>query len=109
PNLDGGYGCSFVHDLNTSAILNCSSASGSPCWSVPALPLCSVNPSAPNCMTVGTSAESIIELQSDQLQPRRGAFTPFVETVRMTGSARSLGVFRGLSETVGNDSAVGGF
>ena len=91
-NLNGGFGCSFLHDLDTGAILSCTQANGSPCWSVPALPLCSVNPAAANCMTVGLSAEFILEHQSDQLTPPLIAFTDFTPTVRLTGSARSNGV-----------------
>lgn len=110
PNLEGGYGCSFLHDLDTSAILSCTAANGSPCWSVPALPLCSVNPAAANCMTPGLSAEFIVEHQSDQLQPPTTAFTDFSPTVRMTGSAQSSGVVfqapANHSLTIGSDPSV---
>jgi hypothetical protein len=111
PSLNGGFGCSFLHDLDTAAILSCTSATGRPCWSVPALPLCSDSPAAPNCMTLGLSAEFIIEHQSDQLQPPLVAFTDFTPTVRMTGSAQSSGVavvtpFGSRSQNVGSDPAV---
>jgi len=43
-------------------------------------------------MTVGLSAEFILEHQSDQLTPPLIAFTDFTPTVRLTGSARSNGV-----------------
>jgi hypothetical protein len=110
-SLNGGYGCSFLHDLTSSVILNCSSASGSPCWSVRALPLCSTNPGTPNCMTLGQSAEFIAENASPQATPPTTAFTDFTPTVRLTGSARSSGVFvldpaNRYSQTIGSDPAV---
>ncbi len=63
--LHGGCGCTHLHDLNTGAILDCTSAqpTSKPCCSVKALPLCSVSPNFPNCMTVGSSAEFVFELQ----------------------------------------------
>jgi hypothetical protein len=46
-NLNGGYGCSFLHNMTSGAILSCTAANGSPCWSVQALPLCTASPTAP--------------------------------------------------------------
>lgn len=94
-NINGGYGCTYLEDEATGAILNCTSATGSPCWSVKALPLCSVSPSAANCMTLGLTAEFVIEDQSPQVSPSSGcptlstAFTDFTPTVTMAGSAYS--------------------
>jgi hypothetical protein len=106
-NLDiaGGYGCTFLHDLNTGAILSCTLANGSPCWSVQALPTCAASPTTPNCMTLGLNAEFIIENQSPQLNPPTTAFTDFTPTVRMTGSAYSSQSGR-YSQTVGTDPTV---
>src|ERR1035441_704596 len=97
-NLNGGYGCTHLHDLKTGAILNCTSATGSPCWSVPALPLCSVSPGTPNCMTLGLAAESIIELQGP-------AFTDLASQVTMTGSAYSSET-GSYSQTISTDPTV---
>ncbi len=58
--LKGGFGCSFVHDKTSGATLSCTTSTGSPCPSVPALPLCSVNPNLANCFTLGASAEFIL-------------------------------------------------
>jgi hypothetical protein len=89
PNVFGGYGCSFLYDYNTGAFLSCTLANGSPCWSVKALPLCSVSPTTPNCMTVGQAAEFIIENQSPQVSPTSTAFTDFTPDVTMSGIAYS--------------------
>jgi hypothetical protein len=97
-NLHGGYGCTYLNDTTTGAVLSCTVAGGKPCWSVPAYPLCSVSPNTAGCMTIGLSAESIIELQGP-------AFTDFSPEVTMVGSAYSskTGSF---SDTVGNDPQV---
>jgi hypothetical protein len=97
-DLKGGYGCTFLHDTTTGAILNCTVAGGSPCWSVPAYPLCSVSPKTPNCMTIGRAAESIIELQGP-------AFTDFGPKVTMTGSAYSSKT-GSYSQTISTDPQV---
>jgi hypothetical protein len=89
PNINGGYGCTFLENLTSGAILNCSKAAGTPCWSVKALPLCSVNPNAGNCMTLGADAEFIIENQSPQVSTTSTAFTD-LSPVTMAGSAYSL-------------------
>lgn len=60
-DINGGYGCSLIQDTTTGAILSCNSPTGSPCPSVPALPLCSVSPNAPECMTLGESANSSLK------------------------------------------------
>jgi hypothetical protein len=97
-NLNGGYGCTFLEDMTTGAILNCTVAGGSPCWSVPAYPLCSVSPGTPGCMTIGRAAVSIIELQGP-------AFTDFTPKVTMTGSAYSSKT-GSYSQTISNDPQV---
>ena len=104
-NINGGYGCTHLHDLTSGAILDCSSATGSPCWSVPALPLCSKNPSAPNCMTLGLAAEFIIENESPQMKPPGVAFTDFWPQVTMTGSAYSSATKK-YSQTISTDPSV---
>lgn len=81
--INGGYGCSYVDDITSGAILNCVSPTGSSCWSVPALPLCSKDPTYPNCMTLGKTAEFIIENETS------GAFPDFTPTVDIYGSAES--------------------
>ncbi len=68
-DLKGGYGCTYLNDVTTGAILSCTLPGGSPCWSVKALPLCSVNPKATQCMTIGLAAEFIIENTTPQLAP----------------------------------------
>ncbi len=104
-DLNGGYGCTYLHDLTSGAILNCVSPNGSPCWSVQALPLCSSSPGTPNCMTVGQAAEFIIENESDQLTPPTAAFTPFSGQVTMSGSAYSSATNK-YSQTIKSDPAV---
>jgi hypothetical protein len=104
-NINGGYGCSFLHDITAGAILSCISATGSPCWSVKALPLCSVNPTAENCMTLGKAAEFIVENQSPQISSTSTAFTDFAPTVTMAGSAYTSATNRS-SQTVSTDKAV---
>ena len=88
-NINGGYGCTFLENLTTGAILNCTNASGKPCWSVKANPLCSANPKAANCMTLGQAAEFIIENQSPQVSPTSTAFTDFTPAITMSGFAYS--------------------
>jgi hypothetical protein len=103
-NINGGYGCSHLHDLTSGAIFDCSSATGSPCWSVKALTLCSVK-KVTNCMTVGTNAEFIIENQSGQLTPKETQWTPFSGTVTIAGSAYSSKT-KAYSQTISSDSQV---
>jgi hypothetical protein len=102
-NINGGYGCTFLQNLTSGAILNCTQASGSPCWSVKALPLCSVNPNATNCMTLGTTAEFIVENQSPQVSSKSTAFTDMTP-VTISGSAYSLK--KKAYETVSTDPSV---
>jgi hypothetical protein len=56
-------------------------------------------------MTVGTSAEFIIENTSPQLTPPSTAFTDFSPTVRMTGSALSSQTGR-YSQNISTDATV---
>ena len=88
-NLNGGYGCSFIVDLRNNVFLSCTSATGSPCPSVPALTLCSVNPAAPNCMVLGQSAEFVLENDSPQLTPPTTAFPDLADVLEIDGSALS--------------------
>ena len=104
-NLNGGYGCTFLFDETSGAILNCTIAGGSPCWSVKALPLCSVSPKTAGCMTLGKSAEFIIEDQSPQLSSTSTAFTDFTPAVTMTGSAYSTRT-GSYSQTIDSDADV---
>ena len=83
-NIAGGYGCSHVHDLTTGLVFSCTQPKGTegsePCWSAKALPLCSVDPKADNCMTLGQSAEFILENLGPQIMPPTQSFpwfTPF--------------------------------
>ncbi len=94
-NINGGYGCSFVQDLRTGAIFSCTSATGSPCWSVKASP----------GMTLGVNAEFIIENQTGQCCKPATQFTDFTPEVTFTGSAYSskTGSF---SQTISSDSVV---
>jgi hypothetical protein len=79
-NLNGGYGCTYLADEGTGAILNCSQANGSPCWSVPALA----------GWTFGHDADFVIEDQSPQCCGNSDtAFTDFNAQVTMSGSAYS--------------------
>ncbi|MDR3553983.1 MAG: hypothetical protein P4L55_04455 [Syntrophobacteraceae bacterium] len=104
-SINGGYGCTFLEDLNTGAILNCTQSNGSPCWSVKALPLCTNSPTTPNCETRGKAAEFIIEDQTPQVTTSSVAFTDFSPAVTMWGSAFSAatGLF---SQTISTDSNV---
>lgn len=104
-NLDGGYGCTFLEDETSGAILSCTEAGGSPCWSVKALPLCSVSPRTANCMTVGKAAEFVIENQSPQVSPTSTAFTDFTPSVSMDGSAYTTATGK-YSQTISNDPSV---
>jgi hypothetical protein len=58
PNLNGGYGCTYILDETTGAILNCTQANGSPCASVKAVPTWN---------SFGTEADFVIEDQTPQL------------------------------------------
>ncbi len=105
PDINGGYGCTFLHDLTSGGILSCTTANGSPCWSVQALPLCSASPDTANCMTLGAAAEFIIENQSPQVSASSTAFTDFTPAVTMSGSAYSSKT-GGYSQTISTDAAV---
>jgi hypothetical protein len=102
-NLNGGYGCTFLHDLTSGAILDCTSATGSPCWSAKALPQCSASPTTLNCMTLGMSAEFVLENQTPQVSSQSTAFTDFAPQVTITGSAHSA---TSKSQTVNDDPVV---
>ncbi len=104
-NLVGGYGCTYLVDKTTGAVLSCTSATGSPCWSVKALPLCSVSPGTPNCMTVGLAAEFVIENQTPQCCSPATAFTDLTSTVDMFGSAYSS-TTNSYSQTISTDPSV---
>lgn len=104
-DINGGYGCSFVHDLTSGAIFSCTQATGSPCWSVKALPLCSASPTTPNCMTLGAAGEFIIENQSPQVLASSTAFTDFTPSVTMEGSAYSSNT-GSYSQTINSDAAI---
>jgi hypothetical protein len=104
PNINGGYGCVFMQNQTSGAIVSCTSYLGSPCSSVKAFPLCSVSPKPSPCMTLGKSAEFIIENPA-------GALTDFVhaivpgqsEGVKMEGWAITSS---GTSYSSGDDPAV---
>jgi hypothetical protein len=103
-DINGGYGCTYLFDLKTGAVLSCTSSTGSPCPSVQALPLCSVSPS-PNCWTVGTTAEFIIENESPQLTAPSDVFTDFAPAVTVTGSAYSSAT-GSYSQTISTDPTI---
>jgi hypothetical protein len=86
PDLNGGYGCTYLMDEKSGAILDCTLPGGKPCWSVKALPQCSVKP-VKNCMTLGRAAEFVIENQSPQVSSSSTAFTDFRPGVTMAGTA----------------------
>jgi len=94
-NLNGGYGCTYLFDENTGAILSCTKAGGSPCWSV----------KASSGMTLGKAAEFIIENQSPQVSSSSTAFTDFTPAVTMSGSAYSTKT-NVYSQTISTDSNV---
>lgn len=101
PNLNGGYGCTYMVDMTSGAVFNCTFANGSPCWSVKALPLCSVEPSNMLCFTLGQSAEFIIENQDGETVP----FPDFTPTITMVGSAYSS-TTNTYSQTVTSDPNI---
>jgi Peptidase A4 family. len=106
-NLNGGFGCSYLYDFQSGAVFSCTTPRGNgsnpPCWSVKALPLCSVSPTAPNCMTLGASAEVIVENESGQMSPPTDQFPGFTPPLAMGGLANSVSK-KGV--TVSNDPAV---
>jgi len=97
-SLNGGYGCTYLHDTTSGAVLNCVSPTSKTCWSVPALPLCSVNPKASGCETIGEAAEFVIELQGP-------AWPDLGNEVTLTGSAYSSQT-KSYSQTVNNDPTL---
>jgi hypothetical protein len=105
PDINGGYGCTNLHDLTSGAILNCTLPTGTPCWSATALPSCSASPGTPNCETRGLSAEFVIENQSPQVSSTSTAFTDFTPTVTMTGEAGSSKTGK-FSQTIHSDPSV---
>jgi hypothetical protein len=94
-NLNGGYGCTFLEDDTTGAILSCTQAGGSPCWSVKAI----------SGMTLGKAAEFIIENQSPQVSSTSTAFTDFTPGVTMSGSAYTS-KSNSYSQTISSDPGV---
>jgi hypothetical protein len=76
-NLNGGYGCTFLEDETTGAIL----------------------------MTVGQAAEFIIENQSPQVSSTSTAFTDFTPAVSMDGSAYTTAT-GSYSQTISKDPTV---
>jgi hypothetical protein len=104
-DANGGYGCSHIQDVSSGALLSCTQANGSPCASVKALPLCSVSPTTPNCMTVGTSAEFIVEDTSPQMPLPSSAFTDFTPSITMAGSAYTSKTGQ-YSQTISTDPSV---
>ncbi len=93
-NLNGGYGCTYLNDESSGAVLSCVTANESPCWSVAASP----------GMTFGKSAEFIIEDQSPQVSSSSTAFTDFTPQVSMYGSADSDTA--GWNQTISDDPVV---
>jgi hypothetical protein len=89
PGLAAGYGCVFVHDTTTGAVMSCTSPTAKPCPSVKPLPFCSVSPKAKNCMTIGKAAEFVVENDSPQASTPSNAFTPFQGSIDIYGSATS--------------------
>ena len=107
-NINGGFGCTYLYDFQSGAVYNCTMPKGSPsnppCSSVKALPLCSVSPSTPHCMTLGNSAEFIVENTSPQLTPPTDQFPPFTPVFAMSGVADSAAT--GKLTTIDSDPAV---
>jgi hypothetical protein len=94
-NIKGGYGCSYLKDFNTGAILSCTSPTGSPCWSA----------KAHSGMTLGVNAEWVIENQSGQCCKPAVQFTDLASRVTMTGSAWSAKTGQ-FTQTISNDSKI---
>ncbi len=94
-NIKGGYGCNYLKDLTTGAILSCTLPAGSPCWSA----------IVHSGMTLGVNAEFVIENQSGQCCKPAVQFTDLTPRVTMTGTAWSskTGAF---SQTISNDSKI---
>ncbi len=102
-DLNGGYGCVLVQDMNSGAALSCTSPNGSPCASVKANVLCSASPNNPTCFEIATDADFIIENDTPQVCSSCVQFTDFTPTVVMAGSAVSA-----LSDaaTISNDPDI---
>ena len=94
-NIKGGYGCNYLEDVTTGAVLSCTSPSGSPCWSA----------KVHSGMTLGVNAEFVIENQSSQCCAPATQFTDFTPEVTMTGSAYSS-TTDSFTQTIGTDSQV---
>ncbi len=92
-DVNGGYGCSYLADLTSGAIFNCTLPKGSPCWSVPA---------NAGWTSLGEEADFIIEDQSPQASSTSTAFTDFSPAVTMTGSAYTTQT-NSFSQNIGND------
>jgi hypothetical protein len=93
PSLTVGFGCTFLHDLTSNAILNCVKATDPNCPSVP--PLSSFG-------GYGNEADFIIEAEVVGAGPL--TFTPFTPAVTMTGEALSTSAKK--NETIGTDPNV---
>jgi hypothetical protein len=93
-DINGGYGCTYLEDVTTGALLNCTLSTGKPCWSVKASP----------GMTLGKAAEFIIENQSPQVSKSSTAFTDFTPQVTMSGSGSSTKT--GTNQSVSTDPSV---
>jgi len=94
-NIDGGYGCDYLEDETTGAVLSCTAPNGSPCWSA----------IVHSGMTLGVNADFVIENQSGQCCKPATQFTDFTPEVTMTGSAYSstTGAY---TQTISTDSEV---
>lgn len=68
-SLNGGYGCTYLHDLTSGAILNCSLAKGKPCWSVKAVA----------GWKFGHDADFVIENQTPQIYNGWSATTAYIK------------------------------
>jgi hypothetical protein len=97
-DINGNYGCTFMQNMTNGDIFTCTSPTGSPCPSVPALPLCSVDPSLATCETRGETAECIMELQVS-------TWTLFTSQLEMDYNAYSS-VTKQYSQNVSTDSWV---
>jgi len=100
-NINGGYGCTHMQDETSGAVFDCTSPNGSPCWSVKALPLCSVQPSNKLCFTLGLSAEFVMENEDGDTVP----FTDFSPKITMSGSAYSSTTNK-YSQKISNDPTI---
>ena len=106
--LNGGYGCTFLHDLTSGAIQSCTLANVGPCKSVPAFPLCSIVPTPSPCMNIGNDAEFIVEdekfiVENEKRLP--APFPDFAPAIVMAGFATST-TGDGIEKTISTDPSV---